>query len=360
MRGAAHFSAMTAPPGQLSPVTPPPGGRGPRRRLRRVLAGLTAAAFTAGCAAATLPDLAGLDTRTPFVQLVALRQWELVAEVGVLGALLVLIRFVRRARVLLVPSAAGLLVVVLVGASIVLPRLIAKPVPTTGTPLTVMAFNTFKGGADPAALAALIAAQQPDLVSLPEAGPRFAAKLGPLVEPLGYRLETSRKRGADVDTVTALVSNRMGDVSVRIGEEAKSFPYLEITGGALGALRFVAFHAAGPTPGDIGSWAADLRLLPKWCQGDTPAVVAGDFNATLDHSLMRAGMAGCSDAAAQRGDGLIPTWSPTPGTRFFGPQIDHVIATPGIQAETFAVLDSPGSDHRPIVTRLRLPDPPSP
>jgi endonuclease/exonuclease/phosphatase (EEP) superfamily protein YafD len=350
---------MTAPPGQLSPVTPPPG-RGPRRRLGRVLAGLAAAAFTAGCAAVTLPDLVGLDTRTPFLQLVAFRQWELVADAGVLAVLLVLIRFAHRARPFLVPSAAGVLVVVLVGGSIVLPRLISNPVPATGTPLTVLSFNTFKGGADPAALAAIIAAQQPDLVSLPEAGVRFAAELGPLVEPLGYRLETSRDRGADVDTVTALVSNRLGDVTFRVGREAKAFPYLEVTGGALGPLRFVASHAAGPTPGDVGRWVSDLKLLQQWCAGSTPAIIAGDFNATLDHSAFRAGMAGCSDAADQRGDGLIPTWSPTPGTRFFGPQIDHVLATPGIQAETFAVLDSPGSDHRPILTRLRLPDPTAP
>jgi hypothetical protein len=32
-----------------------------------------------------------------------------------------------------------------------------------------------------------------------------------------------------------------------------------------------------------------------------------------------------------------------------------VIATPGIEAETFQVLDLPGSDHLPILSRLRLP-----
>jgi endonuclease/exonuclease/phosphatase (EEP) superfamily protein YafD len=343
---------MTAPPGRLSPATPP---RPRRKLLRRALAGAAAAAFTAGCAGLTLPDLLGLDKRSPFVQLIAFRQWELVADVGLLAVLLVLNRYFCRARAFLVPSAAGVLIVVLVGGSVVIPRVIAKPAPTTGTPLTVLSFNTFKGGADPTSLAAIIAARRPDLVSLPEAGPRFAAKLGPLVEPLGYRVQTSRERGPDVDSVTALVSNRLGDVSIRIGTETKAFPYLEITGGALGQLRFVAFHAAGPTPGDVGSWEYDLGVLPQWCTGSTPAVVAGDFNATLDHSVLREAMVGCSDAAAQRGDGLIPTWSPSPGTRFFGPQIDHVISTPGIQAETFEVLDSPGSDHRPILTRLRVP-----
>src|SRR5262245_41518682 len=130
----ADSSAMTAPPGRLRPAAPLP--RGPRsRRLRRALAGLAAAAFTAGCAAVTLPDLVGLDKRSPFVQLVAFRQWELIADVGLLAVLLLLNRFFCRARAFLVPSAAGVLVVILVGGSVVLPRVIAKPAPTTGTPL---------------------------------------------------------------------------------------------------------------------------------------------------------------------------------------------------------------------------------
>ncbi len=70
---------------------------------------------------------------------------------------------------------------------------------------------------------------------------------------------------------------------------------------------------------------------------------------------MRAGMAGCEDAAAQRGGGLIPTWGPSSRTRLIGPQIDHVIATTGITAETFSVHDIARTDHRAVLTRLQLP-----
>jgi guanosine-3',5'-bis(diphosphate) 3'-pyrophosphohydrolase len=41
--------------------------------------------------------------------------------------------------------------------------------------------------------------------------------------------------------------------------------------------------------------------------------------------------------------------------RSFGPQIDHVFATDGIVAETFDVHDITGSDHRAVLTTLRLP-----
>ena len=150
-------------------------------------------------------------------------------------------------------------------------------------------------------------------MALPEAGQRFADKLAPLIEPMGYRLRSSVDEDEDdVNGVTAAVAARLGDVSFKVGHNTSTFPDVQITGGTLGALRVVAFHSVAPVPGAVPEWRDDMALLPTWCAGPTPAIVAGDFNATLDHSLLRAGMAGCGDAAAQRGDGLVPTWGPTP------------------------------------------------
>jgi endonuclease/exonuclease/phosphatase (EEP) superfamily protein YafD len=98
-----------------------------------------------------------------------------------------------------------------------------------------------------------------------------------------------------------------------------------------------------------------MAMLAKWCAGGSPAIVAGDLNATLDHSLLRKGMAGCTDAAEQRGQGLLSTWSPTEGTELFGPQIDHVLSTTGIDADSFSVHEIDGSDHRAILTTVRVP-----
>jgi endonuclease/exonuclease/phosphatase (EEP) superfamily protein YafD len=237
------------------------------------------------------------------------------------------------------------------------PRLVADPIPTGGTPFKVLAFNTYEGEADVHQLAALIEEQQPDAAAIVEAGRDFADELEPLVEPLGYRVHASRDEGEDVENVTAVVSDRLGDVDFEVGDDTSAFPYIEVTGGALGGLTFVAFHSIAPVPGSVPEWNADLALLARWCAGSTPTVVAGDFNATLDHSALRAGTAGCGDAADQRGAGLIPTWGPTPTLRRIGPQIDHVFATAGIEAETFDVREIAGSDHRAITTTLRLPNP---
>jgi endonuclease/exonuclease/phosphatase (EEP) superfamily protein YafD len=345
---------MTAPPGRLTPATPPALPLRGARRRRGIARYVAAAVFTLVVAVPALPDLLfGLDRRSPFVQLVSMRPWILCGVAALLVPLLVVMVFERRVW----PFVVGVLAVLLVGAATVLPRVLPDPVPPGGVPFRVLAFNAYEGEADADELAALIEEQQPAAVALSESGRNFADELAPLVEPLGYEVHASTDDEDDDDTeeVTAVVSERLGDVDVRIGDEASAFPYIEVSGGGLGSLRFVVFHSVAPVPGSVPDWNEDLALLSRWCAGPTPAVVAGDFNATLDHSALRAGTAGCGDAAAQRGGGLIPTWGPSPRVRQFGPQIDHVFATDGITAETFDVRDIDGSDHRAVLTTLRLP-----
>lgn len=346
---------MTTSPGLH--VETPPAAPESRRRRRRGRAGqvfryLAAVASTLVVAVFALPDvLFGLDQRSPFAQLAAFRPWVLVGVAVLLVLLAVATVFERRTW----PFTVGVLVVLLIGGSLVAPRVIPDALPTGGASLSVLAFNTFEGEGDVAAVAALIRTERPDVAAIIEAGDEYRSRLAPLVEPLGYRLTTSVDPGvADVQGVTTVVSEGLGAVDVRVGDETSTFRYLELTGGRLGELRLVAFHAVAPVPGSVPDWVGDLALLDQWCTGSTPAIVAGDFNATLDHSALRAGMAGCADAAEQRGQGLVPTWGPRPELRPFGPPIDHVLVTDGITAEAFAVRDVAGSDHRAVLTRLRL------
>jgi endonuclease/exonuclease/phosphatase (EEP) superfamily protein YafD len=327
---------------------------GERSRSRRSpLRYVAAAVLTAVAAVVVLPDLVfELDRNTPFAQLVAFRPVILAAAGAVLALLLLIAVSRRRVR----PFAAGLAAVLAVGAAVVAPRVIPDPAPTAGTPLTVLTFNALNGNADVDALAGLVRAERPDLVALTESGQTYRSRLAPLLDPLGYRSAVAASPdGTDIGGVTAFVAAGVGEFDARVGEETARFPYLEITGGALGDLRFVTYHAVIPTPADTSPWESDLALLARWCAGPAPAILAGDFNATLDHSAFRTGTAGCVDAAGQRGAGLVPTWADRPLMRPFGPQIDHVLATDGITAETFAVRDIPGSDHRAVLARLRLP-----
>jgi endonuclease/exonuclease/phosphatase (EEP) superfamily protein YafD len=310
-----------------------------RPRARYVLA----IVWTAALVVVVLPDLlGGLDSHPPFTQVVAFRPWLGAGTAGLALLLGVLTVFRRR----MWPVLVGTLAVALTAGFAVLPRAIAGPAPLDGRPLTVMAANVLHGGADPQVVAAAIRDTRPDVVSLPEAGDRFGPRIAPLVTPLGYRL---------IDTdggVGVLVAERLGDVTTRVGREFGLEPYVEVTGGGLGDVTVVAFHAASPVRGRMAAWRTDLAQLSRWCAGPGRTVIAGDLNATLDHSALRAGSAGCTDAAAARGAGLVPTWGPTAGTTVLGPQIDHVLATTGIDPSAFAVRDLPGSDHRIVVATL--------
>jgi endonuclease/exonuclease/phosphatase (EEP) superfamily protein YafD len=343
---------MSAPPYRLASGAAPPPQPPEKRRRRWVARYLAAAVLTAIMAVFTLPDLLfGLDEYSPFAQLVAMRPWLVLGDAVVLAILVLVSVFERRA----LPFAAGVLVVLMIAAGMVLPRVVPDPVPAGGTAFRVLAFNTFDGSADVGRLAALIEQQRPDVVALSETGHRFADRLAPRIEHLGYQVHpTGERRDDDVEEVTAVVSDRLGAVDVR-ADETSTFPHIELTGAGLGPLRVVVFHSVAPVPGSVPDWVRDLSLVRQWCGGSTPAIVAGDFNATLDHSVLRDATTGCGDAASQRGAGLVPTWGPSPTIRRFGPQIDHVFATDGIVAETFEVHDVADSDHRAVLTTLRLP-----
>lgn len=342
----ADWVAMTAP----SPPDEDTRPIRPDRRRGGPLRWLAALLLMAVAAIVVIPDAVfGMDRYPPFAQLIAFRPMALAALVVVVLLFGLVTLFRRR----LWPVTAGLAVVAVVGASFVLPRAVTEPPTATGAPLTVLALNVYEGEADVDTLAALIRTEQPDVVAIPEAGGRFRSELQPLIGPLGYRSVASvGEQRSDVAGVTLAWSDRLGDLRTRIGEGERPFPYVEASGGALGDLRVVAYHSVAPTRGAIDEWRADLDVLGQWCSGRTPAVVAGDFNATLDHSTLRSATTGCEDAAARTGEGLVGTW-PNWAPRWLGPQIDHIFATDGIDAESFRVIDVPGTDHRAILSTLR-------
>ena len=336
---------MSAPPDELPGRTRPPV-----RRVRLAVAVLVVIVM----AVLLLPDLLGLDHRSPFAQLVAFRPALLAGLLGlaVVASVAAVVR--RRGWTL----AGGLLGVALVGGAMVLPRAlpavdVPEPDASAARTLTVLAFNTYEGDGNVDALAALIHSARPDLVALPEAGTRYRDRLAPLVPD--YRLTSSSERSRDVNAVTVGSRADLGDLTAHV-DRSTGFPSVEIAGGGLSGVRFVGFHSVAPTPGAVPQWTHDLGTLDRWCADRSagPVIIAGDFNATLDHSVFRSAITGCADAAAETGDGLTGTW-PSRFPRWLGTQIDHVLLTGGITAETLSVHDVPGSDHRAVLSHLRLP-----
>ena len=86
---------------------------------------------------------------------------------------------------------------------------------------------------------------------------------------------------------------------------------LELPGGE--AVELACVHPHPPLPllwsRRVARWRQELAVLPP--PGGLPRVLAGDFNATLDHAAFRSVLRlGYADAALQAGNALAPTWGP--------------------------------------------------
>lgn len=323
--------------------------RTPPRRRSWPQPGLLVAAVVLAVPAAVVvfADRLGIDHRTPFVQLIAFR-WQLAAALVALGALAALVRGLR-------PVGIALGLVGVVGLLLVAPRALpagGAPEQAAGGDLTVLSLNTYLGRADAEAIADLVADSRPDVVVLPEARSELRARVTRALadERGGRRYQTaSADRSADTSPMTIFVARDLGRANVRADRETE-FPSLVVD--LPGRLRVVATHPQSPKPGDTNAWRRDVAALARWCTDvERPTIVAGDLNATLDHAELRTATAGCTDAAAQVGEGLHGTWpAQLPGV--FGTQIDHVMLAGGPQARSVEFPEVAGTDHRAVLARV--------
>lgn len=125
-------------------------------------------------------------------------------------------------------------------------------------------------------------------------------------------------------------------------------------------LMFVGLHTHWPvTPRFARARDDSLREAAKSIRAeDRPAIVLGDLNLTpYSPAFPRfANDAGVRDVMDGR------RWRPTWQAGFWplALRIDHVLVSPGICVEQAEVGPSIGSDHRPVIARLRLPAAPAP
>ena len=123
----------------------------------------------------------------------------------------------------------------------------------------------------------------------------------------------------------------------------------------------VAVHAVAPRQSYMQYWRYDLQWLADQCV-DGNVIMAGDFNATIDH-MRNLGVDGgilgrCHDGAAETGNGGVGTWtSELPALA--GAPIDHVMASSSWKPTGSLVLrsmDGSGSDHRPLIVQFEPVD----
>jgi len=126
----------------------------------------------------------------------------------------------------------------------------------------------------------------------------------------------------------------------------------EVPGAA--PIEVVSVHPPAPSSRPrTRAWARDLSRLPDATPRSTVRVLAGDFNATLDHATLRRIVdTGYRDVAEQAGEGLKPTW---PVGRLLPPvTIDHILVDRRCGVGRVETHEIERTDHRAVVAEIVL------
>jgi endonuclease/exonuclease/phosphatase (EEP) superfamily protein YafD len=306
-----------------------------------------------------VPGRGRLDGVAPFTQLLALRPLlaVIVALAGIAGS----VWTTRRCGGAVAPM--FMTVTALLACVQIAPRAMSRadPAPRSAPRLTVLVANTLRSSVAPSVVVGLVRRTDADVIALPETNAELAASFArALTLDRGERWRSfgdpvSRPGEGSARPTSMVVRDALGP---RLQPQPMPLPgahgevrvRLTRLGGGRGT-PVAAVHPLPPAPVSAQrQWRRDLLALRSLCRDGW--ILAGDFNATIDHSPMRAlKRAGCSDAAASTGQGLKATWT-AGGLPFVRVPIDHVMTSGGWRATRAGVLRIEGSDHRAIWAEL--------
>jgi len=235
---------------------------------------------------------------------------------------------------------------------VVAPRAARRPQPAASGPvLRVLTVNLLAGRADAGAVVALAGRAGADVLFLQElTGDAVArlkqAGLGDLMPH-----EVTEFRGGLHGS--GIWSRIPLSAVPSPASAARPAAVLELPGG--GAVELACVHPRPPKPPwpqGVARWRQQLAALPP--PGELPRVLAGDFNATVDHAALRRVLRlGYADAGRQAGNALAPTWGPAGRLPLI--TIDHVLADRRCAVRASSVHPVPGSDHRAVYAEVQLP-----
>ncbi|WP_017571434.1 endonuclease/exonuclease/phosphatase family protein [Nocardiopsis halotolerans] len=258
-------------------------------------------------------------------------------------------------------SMAVLIVAAVVLAFSVVPRAVPFGVTASGGPtVRLMTLNTLGGGASVPEVVGLVRDLDVDVLTLQEVTPELVDELSAagLDELLPHVVDHSHPRGVPGSTVrSAFPLTDLGDTAEGPGAFAMPTAGVELPGYGR-RFEVTSVHVPPPlSPALVDVWRGELDGLAAEADPETTRVLAGDFNATLDHAALRGVLeAGYLDAAAVLGEGLVPTWPV--GRLVPNLTIDHVLVGPGTGVDHLEVRDVTGTDHRAVFVEVSLPEGP--
>ncbi|NUP61550.1 MAG: endonuclease/exonuclease/phosphatase family protein [Nonomuraea sp.] len=316
-----------------------------RVRPRRVWRGRLAIGVAVLFAAGTAVRIGGLESGVLLVPLVSFTPYFTVAALLMLG-----VAALTRSRA----AVAIMLAVCVCLVWAVLPRAFASSTDSaTGRPLRVLTANLNGGRGDAQTIVGLVRRLNVDVLSLQELtwSERDRLTAAGLDALLPYQITKPETWGPVGSGVYARhpLTERTG-VFQPVGHHMP-VAQVALPGGT--AVEVVVVHPVAPVPSTVPEWEAGVSTLPPAPSTGEPRILAGDFNATLDHAVFRRLLGtGYTDAAAATGEGLVPTWP----MRRLPPlvAIDHVLTDGRARAVDVQIHDLPGSDHRALFADLRV------
>ncbi|MEV0623855.1 endonuclease/exonuclease/phosphatase family protein [Nonomuraea sp. NPDC050404] len=314
-----------------------------RKRRKFPATALTWAAVTP-FAAWALARVAGLERGSLPTQLMTATPY---AAAGSLVPLLIAALGRRRAA-----TAVALLSAAALGAS-VLPRALGTAEATTGRPLKVMTLNMLFGRADVATVMKLVREFDPDVLSTQELTPGAVADMDAagLKTLMPHRVLEDEWSAGGSGIYSKHPVRPLWDLMPAVGHKMPA-AMISVPGGE--PIEFIDAHPFPPLGPQVSDWNEAMAAFPS-ASPDRVRIIAGDFNASLDHAALRGLLSrGYKDAADQVGAGLIPTW---PANKRVPPliTIDHVLVDQRVGVQEVSVRDVPGTDHRAVLAQLTVP-----
>lgn len=235
----------------------------------------------------------------------------------------------------------------------VLPRALGTADATAGRPLKVLTLNMLFGRADAASVMELVRRFDPDVLSAQELTPDAVERLDSagLKDLMPYRVLEDEYGAGGSGLYAKYPLTQLWGLIPPTGNRMP-VATLALPGGK--PVEVVAVHPFPPLGPQVQEWNTALRALPA-ASGDAVRVLAGDFNASLDHAAMRELLGrGYKDAADEVGEGLVPTW---PANKRIPPiiTIDHVLVDSRVGVREVGVHTVPGTDHRAVFAALTVP-----
>lgn len=270
--------------------------------------------------------------------------WGLLAVLVLLGSLVV------RQRTAVVLSAT----LVLVHAWLAVPWFFGGDTsPEADDDLVIVASNLEFGEADPTALAGEIRSRQADALVLTEVTPQALHTIQ--ATEIGRQLP-NRAGQADLGAAGTVVLSRYPVTQIARGSGTLNQPLVSLAT-EKGEVLVKAVHPMPPT--SPLTWHRELKnldtaLAELVATDPRPVVVAGDFNATEDHTVFRPLTRTLVDAHQAAGAGWVRTWPRESAIPAFA-HLDHVL-THGLGVVDAGSFTLPGTDHSAVWARLSLPE----